>query len=93
MCMSKLLVSLLSTTCLVPAESLSHPEARDNRPLAAIAGNYYYGDGLGINCYLDREAGRSILVPLAGMPRRLWQERRRCQGRERPPDPDARAAK
>lgn len=53
MCMSKLLVSLLSTACLVPAEGLSHPETRDNRPLAAIAGNYYYGNGLGTNCYLD----------------------------------------
>jgi len=53
MCMSKLVVSLLSTACLVPAESVSQPEDRDNRSLAAIAGNYYYGDGLGMNCYLD----------------------------------------
>jgi len=50
--MSKLVVSLLSTACLVPAESLSQPEARDNRPLAGISGSYYYGDGLGVNCSL-----------------------------------------
>jgi hypothetical protein len=53
MCISKLVVSLLSTACLVPAESLSHPEVRDNRSLAGIIGSYYYGDGLGMNCYLD----------------------------------------
>ncbi len=33
--------------------SLSHPEDRDNRPLAGIIGSYYHGNGLGINCYLD----------------------------------------
>ena len=49
MCMSKLVISLLSTACLVPAESLSHPEARHNTTLAAVAGSYYYGDGLGMN--------------------------------------------
>jgi hypothetical protein len=49
MCMSKLVVSLLSTACFVPAESLSHPEARHNTTLAAVAGSYYYGDGLGMN--------------------------------------------
>ena len=52
MCMSKLVISLLSTACLVPAESLSHAEARHNTTLAAVAGSYYYGDGLGMNCSL-----------------------------------------
>jgi hypothetical protein len=47
--MSKLVVSLLSTACLVPAETLSHPEARHNTTLPAVAGSYYYGDGLGMN--------------------------------------------
>jgi hypothetical protein len=50
--MSKLVISLLLTACPVPVESRSHPEARDNKPLAGISGSYYYGDGLGINCSL-----------------------------------------
>ena len=52
MCMSKLVFSVLSTACLVPVESLSHPEARDNKTLGGISGSYYYGNGLGTNCSL-----------------------------------------
>jgi hypothetical protein len=49
MCISKLVASLLSTACLVPVENHSHPQARHNTTLAAVAGSYYYGDGLGMN--------------------------------------------
>jgi hypothetical protein len=49
---SRLVALLLATACFVPAEGLSHPEARIKSPLAGIVGAYYLGDGLGVNCSL-----------------------------------------
>jgi hypothetical protein len=49
MSMSKLVISLLATTGLIPLESLYHPDAQHDTTLAAVIGSYYYGDGLGMN--------------------------------------------
>jgi len=38
--------------CLVQAENLTHLEPRGDSSLAEIAGDYYLGNGLGVNCSL-----------------------------------------
>jgi hypothetical protein len=52
MSVSKLTVLLASTACVVSPDNAPRTGEQTKRPLAAIAGDYYFGDGLGVNCTL-----------------------------------------
>jgi hypothetical protein len=52
MSVSTLSVILALATCLVPSGETPSKGDRPRSSVAAVAGNYYFGDGLGINCSL-----------------------------------------
>jgi hypothetical protein len=54
--MSKLTVLLASTACLAAPGDAPRTGDQPGRPLAAVAGDYYFGDGLGVNCSLSLKA-------------------------------------
>lgn len=52
MSMSKLTVFLASATCLAMAGEVPKTENLPQNPIKAFAGEYYFGDGTGVNCSL-----------------------------------------
>ena len=52
MSLSRILVLLTSVICLVRADDKPRASDRPKEALAAVAGRYYLGDGLGVNCSL-----------------------------------------
>jgi hypothetical protein len=53
--MSKLTIILATVACLAQSPEKPKTESRSKSPVAEVAGAYYFGDGLGVNCSLNIE--------------------------------------
>ena len=57
--MSRLAVVLASAACFVPSGETPKTGDPLKGPIAAVVGDYYLGDGLGVNCWLTiKQEGR-----------------------------------
>ena len=56
MTVSRLTLLLASTACLASPGDVQRTGDQPGGPLAAVAGDYYFGDGLGVNCALTLKA-------------------------------------
>jgi hypothetical protein len=60
---SSLTVILASVACLAPSGETPSTGDHPQSPIAAVAGDYYFGDGLGVNCSLSvKPEGRFSFV-------------------------------
>jgi hypothetical protein len=61
--MSRLTVILASAACFAPLRETPSTDGRSEKPVAIVAGDYYFGDGLGVNCSLTvKREGRFSFV-------------------------------
>ena len=59
----KIMVLVVPMAGFLPSYESARPGARDNLTLAAVAGDYRYGDGLGVDCSLTvKPEGRFSFV-------------------------------